>query len=419
VHDEPEVGLVEAHAERRRGHECLDLVVEQVLLGGETLGRVGLARVRGDRVALVAQVGGDLLGRGDGERVHDAGAGQLVQGLGEPGEPLLGARRAHHAEVEALPLERAAQHHRGLAELLGDVAGHPGVRGRRGGEDRHARRELREQGAQAAVVGAEVMAPVGDAVGLVHDHEPGALGELGQHAVAEVGVVEPFRADEQDVDLARGDVGVDGLPLLEVRRVDRRGVDAGPLGGGDLVAHERQQRRDDHGRSLAELPQQRRGDEVHGRLAPAGPLHHQYAPALDDERLDRGPLVVAQPRVLPGERPQPRFGLLAQRLTVDVHRGEAGPVCEGPVRHRPRILFRVRLAGERRRRLVGLVGELVLRHPSLLARHTDRSAQLEGWRAEVERYGVRYAVHRSVCRYRPRRRSGGRWRTPVRTPELP
>ncbi len=73
---------------------------------------------------------------------------------------------------------------------------------------------------------------------------------------------------------------VDLAPLFGVRRIDRHRADAGPLGGGDLVAHQRQQRRDDHRRAGALLAQQRGGDEVDGRLAPAGSLHHQGPPPL-------------------------------------------------------------------------------------------------------------------------------------------
>ena len=63
--------------------------------------------------------------------------------------------------------------------------------------------------------------------------------------------------------------------------------------------------------------QQRGRDEVHGRLAPAGPLHHQRPPLLGDEGADRRPLVVPQPRVLARQRPQvplgrcPQFPLVA------------------------------------------------------------------------------------------------------------
>jgi hypothetical protein len=83
---------------------------------------------------------------------------------------------------------------------------------------------------------------------------------------------------------------------------------AGALCGVDLVAHQRKQRRDDHGGTCARSTQQRRGDEVHGRLAPARALHDQRAPPLDHQRVDRGPLVVAQPRALPGEGGQHVLG---------------------------------------------------------------------------------------------------------------
>ncbi len=44
---------------------------------------------------------------------------------------------------------------------------------------------------------------------------------------------------------------VDRLPVLDVGRVDRDRPDAGALGRGDLVAHQGEQRRDDHGRAGA------------------------------------------------------------------------------------------------------------------------------------------------------------------------
>ena len=77
---------------------------------------------------------------------------------------------------------------------------------------------------------------------LVDDDQAGAGRELGQHLVAEVGVVEALGADEQDVDRALLDVGEDLLPVVGVGGVDRRGVDAGAFGGGDLVAHQGEQR---------------------------------------------------------------------------------------------------------------------------------------------------------------------------------
>jgi len=50
VDDEAEIGLVESHAQRRRGDQGLDLVVNQVVLGGEPFGLLGLTGVRRDGI---------------------------------------------------------------------------------------------------------------------------------------------------------------------------------------------------------------------------------------------------------------------------------------------------------------------------------------------------------------------------------
>ena len=47
------------------------------------------------------------------------------------------------------------------------------------------------------------------------------------------------------------------------------------LGGGDLVAHEGQQRRDQKRATGAPVPQEPGCDEVHEALAPTRALHHQ------------------------------------------------------------------------------------------------------------------------------------------------
>ena len=199
---------------------------------------------------------------------------------------------------------------RAAAELLGDVGGHPGVGGGGGGEHRDALGQVGEQGADAAVVGAEVVAPVGDAVRLVDHEQAGGGGQPGQHLVAEAGVVEPLGADQQHVDLAGGDRVVDRLPLLEVGGVDRDRADAGPLGGLDLVAHQGEQRRDDHRRAGARGAQQRGGHEVDRGLAPAGALHDERPAPVDRERLDRRPLVLAEHGVVAAhQRPEVALGL--------------------------------------------------------------------------------------------------------------
>ena len=79
----------------------------------------------------------------------------------------------------------------------------------------------------------------------------------------------------------------DLVPLLAVGAVDRVRAQPKPLRGGDLVAHQRQQRADDQRRPGARLAQQRGRDEVHRRLPPAGALHAQHPRAIDDDVADR------------------------------------------------------------------------------------------------------------------------------------
>ena len=74
-----------------------------------------------------------------------------------------------------------------------------------------------------------------------HQHARGC-DELGQHQVAETGVVQALRADQQDVHVARCHLGVDLVPLVGVRGVHGAGADARPASRVDLVAHQREQR---------------------------------------------------------------------------------------------------------------------------------------------------------------------------------
>ncbi len=260
--------------------------------------------------------GGGLGGRGDGEGVDDPRSGEPVEVLGEPAEAVGVVGQAHHAQVQALAVEAAAQHEGGVLvaglQLLGDVAGDPLVGGGGGGQHRDAGGQFVQQGADAPVVGTEVVPPVGDAVGLVDDHQSGAGRQFGQDAVAELGVVEAFGTDEEHVDLAGGHGGVGALPLLGVGAVDGVGADSGAFGRGDLVAHQGQQRGDDHGGPGSLGAAQRGGHEVDRGLAPAGALHHQHAPVLGGQGAHGAPLVLAQSRVRSGERAQVGLGGLAQ-----------------------------------------------------------------------------------------------------------
>ena len=163
---------------------------------------------------------------------------------------------------------RAAEHR----ELLGQPVDHP---------------------AEAPVVGAEVVTPVGDAVRLVdHDQTRSAPDER-HHLVAELRVGEPLGRDEQQVDLVAlqqvddlADLGVGG----GVDRCARSPTEPPPRSG---CASARAA-----ARSAASGPpasrQQSRGQEVDGALAPPGALHEQHPLASDSESLDRLPLAITE-----------------------------------------------------------------------------------------------------------------------------
>ena len=334
VDHEPEVGLVEAHAEGGRGDEGLDPVGLEVRLEGLPLGRVGPARVGGDRHTGSLELGGHLLGDGHGQAVDDPGPFDRAEGLEQPGDSRGLILEAKDAQVQRLAVEPTTQDehfcagavHAGHLELLGDVLRDAGVGGRGGRQDGDTRGELAEQSPDAAVVGTEVVAPVRDAVRLVDDDQAGVGSEARQDLVAEARVVEALGRAEEDVDLPGFDLRVDLVPLRDVGRVDRGGTDAGPLGCRDLVTHEGEQGGDDDRGTGPAGPQERGGHEVHGRLAPAGALDHECAPVLAHESVDRGPLVVPQRDVVtPDEPAQCRLGLGAQVLVVGHDDGDGGP----------------------------------------------------------------------------------------------
>ncbi|CAM5244938.1 hypothetical protein GCM10010345_05030 [Streptomyces canarius] len=244
VQDVPYVLLVDAHAERRGRHDDVGLAgqegtVDAGAFAGAQSGVVGLGGQpqRGEFVRVPCAV---LPGR----RVDDAGlgfgGGPLDHGL----PALVLVEEAADLQPDVRPVE-PGDHQPGPAhaQTLGDLPAHGRGRGRGRGQGQHGRSAHTVRGLlQTQVVGAEVVAPRGDALGLVH-HEQGRPdpGQRLHHVVAG----ELLRGQTDETGPARPYVlpGRLGLRRAQVR-VDRdgpRGVVA--LGKTrDLVPLEREQR---------------------------------------------------------------------------------------------------------------------------------------------------------------------------------
>lgn len=168
---------------------------------------------------------GDLTGGRDGEAVDDPGAGRGTQVACQPGQTGGVILQLLDPQVQGGTVQAATQDQDGLvvggrilscAQLLSDVAGDALVGRGRGGQDGGVDRQIGQQGTDTSVVRAEVVAPVRDAVGLVDDDQAGVRGQVGQDLLAEDRVVEPLWGDQEDVDLAGGDTGLDLGPLRGV-----------------------------------------------------------------------------------------------------------------------------------------------------------------------------------------------------------
>ncbi|MDT4848206.1 hypothetical protein FQZ97_822920 [compost metagenome] len=245
MHHLADVAFVDAHAEGDGGDHDVDLAGHELALQGfpRLVGHAGVVGAGGD--ATLAQALGDLFG-------------SLLQGHVDDGR-LSGARRqpVHQAaqlvvaghrldqQVEVAAVETGGDHIGiGDDELALHVGDHRRRRG--GGQQQHlGNAELALVLGQLEVVGTEVVAPFGDAVRLVH-HQQGNRHLLDK--AAEALVLQALHRDHQDLQLAGARPGHDlGGRLAALRRVDAGGGDAMAMEEGELVLHQRQQRRHHQG----------------------------------------------------------------------------------------------------------------------------------------------------------------------------
>ena len=298
VHHEAHVGFVDPHAERHRRHHYLDIILEEVFLGALTLLERQTGMV-GCRLAAVAyQALGHLLHPVAAGAVDDAAVALLTLDVAQ--QLFCRLELLHQAVADIGSVETGGMDEGILQfEAMQDIA--PGRLVGGGGEGHHGHLgEPLLEPAQGRILGAKIMTPLGDAVGLVDGKQ--AEGLLGQ-PVHEFVLQQPLGGDIDNLDLAPAHGGKMLDQLLPAQgRVDvGRRHPVGPQGV-DLILHQGDEGGDHHPQTG---PQQRR-DLVAERLAAAGGLEHQAIAArhylLDDIELTRPELLIAEHRLQQGKR---------------------------------------------------------------------------------------------------------------------
>ncbi len=272
VGDRPHVRLVDAHAERVRRDDHVEVAVHEPPLDRRAP-LAGEARVVGGDLDAErgAEVRRDVLALRAGAGVDDRGTrGGVGECPGQARRDVGGCAARNHGERQVRPVEAGRDADRlAQAQAPLDVGGDLRRRRGRRGDDRLCAEPARGV-RQAEVVGPEVVPPLRDAVRLVDDEE--ADRHLAQR-LEEAGRGEALRRDVEQPQLARPRavqhpaVGV--RVLLGVDERDRA-ADAA-LERLDLVLHQRDERRDDDRQVAA----QQRRKLVAERLPGAGRHHDQ------------------------------------------------------------------------------------------------------------------------------------------------
>ncbi len=173
----------------------------------------------------------------------------------------IGPRESRHE------LPRLAQ-----AKVRQDIAAH--FRRRRRGEGRDLGAAQRfEHLIEPEIIGPKIVAPHGEAMRFIHrEKRDGALAERFQKRAA----AEAFRRDVDQFELAPRQ-RPDPFPLLirAERAVDQRRGNAAALERIDLVLHQRDQGRDDHGGSLEEQAREVGNRAICRRPSASPPAHRR------------------------------------------------------------------------------------------------------------------------------------------------
>ena len=201
VDDEREIRFVEAHAERGGGDERFQFVAEQPRF--QPLAQTRLseffiqsAPIRLGLNSIFTQPRRHRARIADGERINHTAAGELGQRVRKPRQPGDFAGQGNVLQLQARPRQLAALHGERRAELRFQIGHDAVVRRGGGGEHADVGRQRLQDARDAAVIRAEVVSPIRNAMRFVHDEQADARGNRLQHRLHKLLVAQPLRRDE-------------------------------------------------------------------------------------------------------------------------------------------------------------------------------------------------------------------------------
>ena len=274
------VGLVNPHAKGDRGDDHVDLLPDEGILVPIALLRAQPGVIRQGAVALPVQLRAQLLDLPAADGVDNSRApGILIHHPADLAKEPIGTA---DPVDQVRPVKGADEIFRlNKTELPGDVAADLVSGGGRVGVHRDAGKDLLER-AEGPVLRTEVVPPLADAMRLV-DREVGQVpvgSEEGQHVFPQ----ESLGGKVEEPKLSGPDSRPHLVALLELdRRVDKGRLDAVGPQRVDLVLHQGNERRDDHGKTA--VGRGLRGNRrrlVAQRLPAAGGQHDNRVAAFGD-----------------------------------------------------------------------------------------------------------------------------------------
>ena len=287
VEHEADVGLVDAHPERVRRDQHVDLSGHEAILhvGAHALVEPGVIRI--DASTVVGQRVGDFFDRTAARSVDEPRPLGVVDDVTRDVDLLPLRAGGDDLERQVRTIETGQDLTRRFEpKLLCNVRPHGRCRRRGEGRDGEPAQSL-DHRTQAPVVRAKVVTPLADAVRFVDDE---AAGREPLDERDELAATKPLRRDEQHLQAARLEVVGDrplvgrGEPGMDGRRGDPLRLQLI-----DLILHQGDQRAHDERVALVE----QRRQLVAERLPCAGGHDHEQVFA-GDARFDRLPLSLAE-----------------------------------------------------------------------------------------------------------------------------